>query len=82
MPIRLSSSVVNFSLKWLISQKWPDNFFSFLVWSFLKNMDLLNHPEGHFLLGKLFDNFFSIYARSFPRRVLMNSKNMDSIESL
>ena len=21
--------VVNFSLKWLISQKWPDNFFSF-----------------------------------------------------
>ena len=24
-----SSSVVNFSLKWLISQKWPDYFFSF-----------------------------------------------------
>ena len=58
----------------------------------------LNHPKGHFkrlersnlarfLLGgnflkKLFDNFFSIYARSFPRRVLMNCQQMDSIESL
>ena len=37
--------VVNFSLKWLISQIWPDNF---LAWSFLwkvlmycKNMDLV-----------------------------------------
>ena len=29
---------------------------------------------------KLFDNFFSIYARSFPRRVLMNYQKMDSIE--
>ena len=29
------SSVVNFSLKCLISQNWPDNFFSFLAWSFL-----------------------------------------------
>ena len=35
---RLSSSVVNFSLKWLISQKWPDNFFSFLAWSFLRKV--------------------------------------------
>ena len=54
---------------------------------------LLNHPKGNFnrseksnlapfLLGrqfsqKLFDNFFSIYARSFPRKVLMNCQKMD-----
>ena len=45
---RRLSSVVNFSLKWLIYQKWPDNFFSFLAWSFLgkvlmycKNIDLV-----------------------------------------
>ena len=28
-PSSSSSSVVNFSFKWLISQKWPDNLFSF-----------------------------------------------------
>ena len=43
MPIRPPSSVVNFSLKWLISQKWPDNFFSFLAWSFLRNRKLKKH---------------------------------------
>ena len=31
---------------------------------------------------KLFNNFFSIYAISFPRRVLMHCQKMDSIESL
>ena len=31
---------------------------------------------------KLFDNLFSIYARSFPRRVLMNCQNMDLIVAL
>ena len=43
-----SSSVVNFSIKSLISQKLADNFFSFLACSFLrmvpmhsKNMDLV-----------------------------------------
>ena len=50
MQIRPSSGVggVNFSLKILISQKPPDNFFSVFVYSFLrkvpmycKNMDLL-----------------------------------------
>ena len=48
MPIRPSSSVVNFSIKCLISQKLFDNFFSFLACSFLrmvpmhsKNMDLV-----------------------------------------
>ena len=58
MPIRPSSvvrrrrrrpsSVVNFSIKSLISQKLSDNFFSFLACSFLrmvpmhsKNMDLI-----------------------------------------
>ena len=30
IPISLSS-VINFSLKRLISQKWPDNFFSFFL---------------------------------------------------
>ena len=57
---RLASSVVNVSLKWLISQKWPDNFFSFLAWSFLrqvlmycKNMDLITHPKGHFKRSNL-----------------------------
>ena len=51
--VRRPSSVVivvvrrQLSLKWLISQKWPDNFFSFLAWSFIrkvlmyKNMDLV-----------------------------------------
>ena len=29
---------------------------------------------------KPFDNFFSIYAGSFTRRVLMNCQNMDLIE--
>ena len=38
---RLSSSVVvNFSLKILISQKLPDNFFSFLVYSFLRKVPM------------------------------------------
>ena len=35
MPIR-PSSVVNFSIKSLISQKLSDNFFSFLACSFLR----------------------------------------------
>ena len=38
---RLSSVVVvNFSLKILISQKLPDNFFSFLVYSFLRKVPM------------------------------------------
>ena len=39
---RLSSSVVvvNFSLKILISQKLPDNFFSLLVYSFPRNVPM------------------------------------------
>ena len=38
---RLSSSVVvNFSLKMLISQKLPDNFFSFLVYSFIRKVPM------------------------------------------
>ena len=42
MPIRPSSVVVvvNFSLKILISQKLPDNFFSFLVYSFLRKVPI------------------------------------------
>ena len=102
---RPSSSVVNFSIKSLISQKLSDNFFSFLACSFLrmvpmhsKNMDLVESSQrsilkvrkvkfGSFFTWrqfsqKLFDNFFSIYARSFPRRVLMDCQKMDSIESL
>ena len=46
--VRRPSSVVNFSIKSLISQKLSDNFFSFLACSFLrkvpmhsKNMDLV-----------------------------------------
>ena len=35
---RPSSSVVNFSIKSLISQKLSDNFFSFLAWSFLRKV--------------------------------------------
>ena len=39
---RPSSSVVvvNFSLKIIISQKLPDNFFSFLVYSFLRKVPM------------------------------------------
>ena len=41
---RLSSSsvvvVVNFSLKMLISQKLPDNFFSFLVYGFIRKVPM------------------------------------------
>ena len=37
---RPSSVVVNFSLKILISQKLPDNFFSFLVYSFLRKVPM------------------------------------------
>ena len=46
MPICPSSSsvvvivVVNFSLKMLISQKLPDNFFSFLVYSFIRKVPM------------------------------------------
>ena len=46
MPIRPSSVVVvvvvvvNFSLKMLISQKLPDNFFSFLVYSFIRKVPM------------------------------------------
>ena len=41
MPIRPSSSVVvNFSLKMLISQKLPDNFFSFFVYSFIRKVPM------------------------------------------
>ena len=50
---RCPSSVVNFSIKSLISQKLSDNFFSFLACSFLsmvpmhiKNMDLVESPAG------------------------------------
>ena len=37
---RPSSVVVNFSLKILISQKLPDNFFSFFVYSFLRKVPM------------------------------------------
>ena len=38
---RLSSVVVvNFSLKMLISQKLPDNYFSFLVYSFIRKVPM------------------------------------------
>ena len=54
MPIRpSSSSVVNFSIKSLISQKLADNFY-FLACSFLRMVPMqkigiwLNHPKGHF----------------------------------
>ena len=43
MPIRPSSVVVvvvNFSLKMLISQKLPDNYFSFLVYSFIMKVPM------------------------------------------
>ena len=44
----------------------------------------LNHPKGHFERSERSNlaPFFSIYARSFPRRVLMHCQKMDSIESL
>ena len=50
-----------FSLKILISQKLPDNFFSFLVYSFLRklpmyciNMDLIESSLNAFLKGRPF----------------------------
>ena len=64
---------------------------------YCKNVDLVESSERSFLKvrkvkfgsfftwkqfpQKLFDNFISIYARSFPRRVLMKCQKMDSIES-
>ena len=47
-----------------------------------KNMDLVRKVKfGSFFTWrqfsqKLFDNFFSIYARSFPRRVIMNCQKI------
>ena len=59
--VRPSSSVVNFSIKSLISQKLSDNFFSFLACSFLrmvpmhsKNIDFERSERSNlapFLLG-------------------------------
>ena len=78
----------NFFLFWHVaSLGWYQCIVKIWIW--------LNHPKGHFemsersnlapfLLGgkfsqKLFDNFFSIYARSFPRRVQINCQKMDLI---
>ena len=59
MPIRPSSVGVNFSLKRLISQKWPDNFLGFFrkVPIYCKHMDLVDFYRSersnlaHFSLG-------------------------------
>ena len=96
--VPLSSSVVNFSLKILLSQKRHDNFVLFRCTASLgrypctvKIWMWLNHPNGIFKghKGQIWLLFyleaidnFSIYARGFPRRVRMNCQKMDSIESL
>ena len=47
MPIRPSYIGVNFSLKWLISQKWPGNLSSFLgsTIMYCKHVDLVESFE-------------------------------------
>ena len=95
MPIRpssASSSVVgvNLSLKILISQKRTDNFFPASLGRYPCTVQIwiwLNHPKCHFKMPErsnlapfqLGDILFSIYARSFPMRVLMNCQKMGSI---
>ena len=85
----ISPSGFNFSLRSLIHTKK-----SLFSCSFLRKHCTLYckdlHPlsiivkgcKGQICFHEFVDNFFSIYARSFPRRVLMYCQKMDSIESL
>ena len=87
----LKNCLITFFLFWHVaSLRWYQCIVKIWIW--------LNHPKRSFwkvrkvkfgsfftwrqFSQKLFDNFFSMYARSFPRRVLMNCQKMDSIESL
>ena len=86
----LKNCLITFFLFWHVaSLGWYQCIVKIWIW--------LNHPKGHFersersnlALFLLGGNFlknclitFYLYARSFPRRVLMNCQKMDSIESL